>query len=192
MSPNPHMKRLAVVFLLAAMPAGAATFPVPEDRALVDASTAIVVATAAESRGRFAAGGWIETVTTLHVDEVIKGSLALDAIDVVELGGAVGNVGYAVAGAPRYDTGERVLLFLETNDRGEWVAKNMAVGKFAFRRDDAGRRVLQRDDVAGWSYDGTPYREPLRAEAAFLDFVRASARGQAAGADYVLPDVRAP
>jgi len=40
------MKRLAVVFLLAAMPAGAATFLVPEDRALVDASTALVVATA--------------------------------------------------------------------------------------------------------------------------------------------------
>ena len=75
------MKRLAVVFLLAAMPAGAATFLVPEDRALVDASTAIVVATAGESRGRFAPGGWIETVTTLHVDETIKGSLALDAID---------------------------------------------------------------------------------------------------------------
>src|SRR5438874_3412912 len=186
------MKRLAVVFLLAAMPAGAATFLVPEDRALVDASTAIVVATAGESRGRFAPGGWIETVTTLHVDETIKGSLALDAIDVaidvVELGGSVGNLGYAVAGAPRYQAGERVLLFLETNDRGEWVAKNMAVGKFAFRRDDAGRRVLQRDDVAGWSYDGTPYREPQRAEAAFLDFVRASARGQAASADYLLPE----
>lgn len=184
------MKRLAALFLLAAMPAGAATFLVPEDRALVDASTAIVVATAGESHGRFAPGGWIETVTTLHVDEVIKGSLALDTIDVVELGGAVGNLGYAVAGSPRYDAGDHVLLFLETNDRGEWVAKNMAVGKFAFRRDDAGRRVLQRDDVAGWSYDGTPYREPLRAEGAFLDFVRASARGQAASADYVLPAVR--
>src|SRR5207302_4230117 len=99
------MKPLAVLFLLAAMPAGAATFLVPEDRALVYASTAIVVATAGESRGRFAAGGWIETVTTLHVDEVIKGSLALDAIDlaidVVELGGSVGNLGYVVAGAPR-------------------------------------------------------------------------------------------
>jgi hypothetical protein len=185
------MKRLAVLFLLGAMPAGAATFLVPEDRALVDASKAIVVATAGESRGRFAPGGWIETVTTLHVDEVIKGSPALDVIDVVELGGAVGNLGYAVAGAPRYDAGERVLLFLETNDRGEWVAKNMAVGKFAFRRDDAGRRVLQRDDVAGWNYDGTPYREPLRAEAAFLDFVRASARGQAVSADYFLSVVRA-
>jgi len=184
------MKRLAVLILLAAMPAGAATFLVPEDRALVDASTAVVVGTAGESHGRFAPGGWIETVTTLHVDEAIKGSVA-DTIYVVELGGSVGNVGYLVAGAPRYAAGERVLLFLETNDRGEWVAKNMAVGKFAFRRDDGGRRVLQRDDVCGWNYDGTPYREPLRAEEAFLDYVRETARGHAVSADYFLPAVRA-
>src|ERR1043166_1723728 len=96
------MKRLAVLLFLAALPARAATFLVPDDAALVDASKAIIVATAGESRGRFAPGGWIETVTTLHVDEVIKGSFAGDAIDVVELGGVAGSIGYAVAGAPRY------------------------------------------------------------------------------------------
>jgi hypothetical protein len=185
------MKRLAVLLLLVAVPAGAATFLVPDDRALVDASKAIVVATAGESHGRIAAGGWIETVTTLHVGEVIKGAIDTETIDVVELGGIAGNLGYAVAGAPRYDAGERVLLFLETNDRGEWVAKNMAVGKFAFRRDGAGRRLLLRDDVCGWSYDGTPYREPSRAEEPFLDFVRATARGEHGNADYFVPEMRA-
>src|ERR1051325_12204974 len=150
------MKRLAVLLLLAAMPAGAATFLVPDDRSLVDASTAIVVATAGASRPRFAPGGWIETVTSMTVDEAIKGPVATASIDVVELGGIVGDRGYFVSGAPRYEAGERVLLFLETNDRGEWVAKNMAVGKFAFRRDDAGRRVLLRDDVDGFGYDGAP------------------------------------
>src|SRR5436305_8586082 len=99
----------------------------------------------------------------------------------------VGDIGYVVAGSPKYAEGERVLLFLETNDRGEWVAKNMAVGKFSFRRDEGGRRVLLRDDVAGWDYDGNPHQEPLRAEEPFLDFVRATARGQRASADYVLP-----
>lgn len=181
------MKRLVVLLLLAALPAGAATFLVPDDAALVGASKAIVVATAGESRGRFAAGGWIETVTALHIDEVVKGALAADTIDVVELGGVAGTIGYAVAGAPRYEQGERVLLFLETNDRGEWAAKNMAVGKFSFRRDEGGRRVLLRDDVAGWDYDGNLHQEPLRAEEPFLDFVRATARRQRASADYVLP-----
>jgi hypothetical protein len=182
------MKRLAVLLLLAAMPAGAATFLVPDDRSLVDASAAIVVATAGASRTRFAPGGWIETVTSMTVDEAIKGAVTTGTIDVVELGGIVGDRGYFVSGAPRYDAGERVLLFLETNDRGEWVAKNMAVGKFAFRRDDAGRRVLLRDDVDGFGYDGASYRDPLRAEEPFLDFVRAAARGQAVTADYVLAE----
>src|SRR6185503_242354 len=180
------MKRLAVLLLLAALPAGAATFLVPDDAALVGASKAIVIATAGESRGRFAPGGWIETVTTLDIEEVVKGSIALDTIDVVELGGVAGTLGYAVAGAPRYAAGERVLLFLETNDRGEWVAKNMAVGKFSFRRDEAGRRLLLRDEVVGWDYDGTPHVEPLRAEEPFLDFVRAEARGRRGSADYVV------
>ncbi|HEV2718651.1 MAG TPA: M57 family metalloprotease [Thermoanaerobaculia bacterium] len=183
------MKRAAVLVLFAAMPACAATFLVPDDGALVDASQAIVVATAGESHARFAPAGWIETVATLRIDEVIKGTVASDSIDVVELGGRVGDVGYVVPGAPRYAAGERVLLFLETNDRGDWVAKNMAVGKFAFRRDAAGRRVLQRDDVDGWGYDGVPYREPLRAEEPFLDFVRGTARGETVPKNYVLPDV---
>jgi hypothetical protein len=184
------MKRLAVLLLLAALPAGAATFLVPDDAALVHASQAIVVATAGESHGRFAAGGWIETVTTLNVEEVVKGSIGLDTIDVVELGGVADGLGYAVAGAPRYEAGERVLLFLETNDRGEWVAKNMAVGKFAFRRDGAGRHVLLRDEVVGWDYDGTPHVEPTRAAEPFLDFVRATARGQKGSEDYVVPETR--
>src|SRR5436305_15339923 len=108
------MKHLAVLLLLAALPAGAATFLVPDDAALVGASNAIVVATAGESRGRFAAGGWIETVTALYVDEVGKGALAADTIDVVELGGRAGKIGYPVAGPPPYGQGERVLLFLAT------------------------------------------------------------------------------
>jgi Dual-action HEIGH metallo-peptidase len=184
------MKRLAVLLLLAALPAGAATFLIPDDRSLVDASTAIVVGTAGASYTRVAPGGWIETVTSMTVDEAIKGTAANATIDVVELGGVAGGRGYFVPGAPRYDAGERVLLFLETNDRGEWVAKNMAIGKFAFRRDDAGRRVLLRDDVDGWGYDGAPYREPLRAEEPFLEFVRAAARGEAVAADYVLPEAK--
>src|SRR5438046_9289204 len=115
--------RLLVFAILAASTARAATFIVPSDRALVTASKAIVVATAGTSLWRWAPGGWIETVTELRVEEAIKGRInAGETIHVTELGGMVGGVGYAVAGSPRYEKGERVLLFLETNDRGEWVA----------------------------------------------------------------------
>src|SRR5438094_10563622 len=120
------MKLLVTLIALAAANASAATFLVPSDASLVRASKAVVVATAGESHSRYAPGGWIETVTRLRVDEAIKGRLSTgDWIDVTELGGAVGNVAYVVPGSPQYAAGERVLLFLETNDREEWVSKNM-------------------------------------------------------------------
>lgn len=173
--------------ILVAGSATAATFLVPDDRALVDASRAIVVATAGESHARWSQGGWIETVTTLHVEEPIKGEVDGD-VDVVELGGLIGSTGYVVAGAPQYAPGERVLLFLEQNDRGDWVAKNMALGKFAFVSDARGRRLLVRSDVAGYDYDGNAHVEPQRNAAKFLDFVRATARGEAGDASYVVSD----
>ena len=66
------MKRALLVCLLA-LPLRAATFIVAPDSTMIVVSKAIVVATAGESHARWAAGGWIETVTTMHAEEVIKG-----------------------------------------------------------------------------------------------------------------------
>jgi len=180
-----------LAFLFAATSAHAATFIVPPDRVLVTASKAIVVAVAGESHGRWAPGGWIETVTELHVDEVIKGTVvAGQTMQVTELGGFVDGIGYFVAGSPRYASGSRVLLFLETNDRGEWVAKNMAVGKFDRAQDVRGRRLLLRDaeEIVGWETDGLVHREPVRLEDAFLQFVRTVANGGDGTDDYIVRD----
>lgn len=181
------MKRLVTLIALAAANASAATFLVPSDASLVRASQAVVVATAGESHSRYAPGGWIETVTNLRVDEAIKGRLSAgDSIDVTELGGAVGNVAYVVPGSPQYAAGERVLLFLETNDRGEWVSKNMVVGKFAFR---GGLLVRDDSELVGWDEEtGVPHQEPLRDADRFLRFVRETASGHQALADYVVPN----
>jgi hypothetical protein len=183
--------RFIVPLLFLASSVHGATFIVPSDRALVTASKAIVVATAGESHSRWAPGGWIETVTELRVDEAIKGPIAIgETICVTELGGIVGEIGYVVAGSPRYASGQRVLLFLETNDRGEWAAKNMAVGKFDRAEDLHGRWLLVRDaeEISGWEEDGTTHREPMRLEEAFLGFVRATAQGREAGDDYIVHD----
>jgi hypothetical protein len=183
--------RCLIFAVLVASTARAATFIVPSDRALVGASKAIVVATAGTSWGRWAPGGWIETVTELRVEEVIKGRVAAgETIRVTELGGIVGDVGYVVAGSPTYAEGERVLLFLETNDRGEWVSKNMAVGKFDHAEDVKGRRLLVRDgaEIVGWETDGAAHREPVRTEEGFLNFVRATAQGREAADDYIVRD----
>ncbi len=177
--------------IFAASTAIGATFLVPPDRTLVTASRAIVVATAGDSHGRWAPGGWIETVTELHVEEAIKGAIGTgETIKVTELGGSVGEISYIVAGSPKYAPGERVLLFLETNDRGEWVAKNMVVGKFTPAQDASGRRLLLREagEIAGWNVDGTPHHEPVRLETEFLRFVRAVAQGRDAAEDYIVSD----
>jgi hypothetical protein len=183
--------RCPIFLLFLASAAHAATFIVPSDRALVTASKAIVVATAGTSRGRWAPGGWIETVTELRVEEAIKGQVAAgETIRVTELGGMVDGIGYAVAGSPTYAEGERVLLFLETNDRGEWVAKNMAVGKFEHAEDAKGRRLLVRDgaEIVGWETGGAVHREPVRTEEGFLNFVRAAAQGRDGDEDYIIRD----
>src|SRR4051812_5258846 len=185
--------RPLIFTLLIATTAHAATFIVPSDRALVTASKAIVVATAGTSHGRWAPGGWIETVTELRVEEAIKGPVAPgETIRVTELGGMVGDIGYVVAGSPKYVEGQRVLLFLETNDRGEWVSKNMAVGKFEHAEDVRGRALLVREssEIVGWESDGNVHREPVRLEGAFLDFVRATANGSIDDRDYIVRDPR--
>jgi hypothetical protein len=163
---------LATLFF--ALPLHAATFVVPTDRALIASSNAIVIATAGEAAGRWE-HPWIETVTPMRVEESIRGPLhAGDTFDDVELGGAWGAIGLSVPGSPRFAAGERVLLFLQKNARGEWATKSMAIGKFTFVDD-----LLVRDtsEIA---------REPRRNAAKFLDYVRRVARGENPDADYTV------
>jgi hypothetical protein len=181
------VKYLSLGLLLAASSLRAATFLVPDDASLARHSKAIIIATAGESFSRWAPnGGWIETVTAMHVDQSIRGPLR-GTIMVTELGGFVDSagdgIGYAVAGSPRYERDERVLLFLDTNARGEWVSRAMAVGKFSLR----GGRAL-REGVCGWTYDGAPFRDGMRDEDRFVDFIRDVSNGGEPKADYFVAD----
>lgn len=165
---------LYAVSTLFALSANAATFLVPTDRALIASSKAIVIARAGEPAGRWT-HPWIETVTPMAVEESIRGPLhAGDTFDDVELGGAWGAIGLSVPGAPRFTPGERVLLFLQKNDRGEWTAKSMALGKFTFSGD-----IVRRDT----SEIGP---DPRRNAAKFLDYIRKVTRGENPAIDYVL------
>ena len=179
------MKRALLLVTLFASTASAATFLVPADETLVRASKAIVVVTAGDSYCRYAPGGWIETVTEMRVDEAIKGPMRSgETIQITELGGKVGNIYYIVPGSPQYASGERALLFLETNNRDEWVSKNMVLGKFAFSN---GHLVRDSEELVGWdAVSGEPHREPLRDEQRFLRFVRDVAAGREAQADYIV------
>ncbi|HEY2324718.1 MAG TPA: hypothetical protein VGJ82_17795, partial [Thermoanaerobaculia bacterium] len=166
--------QLFALSVLVTLSANAATFIVPTDRALIASSKAIVVATAGESAGRWT-HPWIETVTPMVVEESIRGPLRTgDRFDDVELGGAWGAIGLSVPGSPRFTSGERVLLFLQKNDRGEWAARSMALGKFTF----SGELLLRDTGEIG----SEPHRNGLK----FLDYVRKTVRGQDVAADYLV------
>jgi hypothetical protein len=68
------------------------------------------------------------TVTTFRVLQQVAGEPLGRAFEVQEAGGAVGNVGMAVAGAPAFEKGGRYLLFLDPASRGRWQTKMLAYG----------------------------------------------------------------
>jgi hypothetical protein len=166
----------------------AATFVVPPDRKLVRDATAIVIGSALTSRAEKDPSGFIETITTFSIEETIKGDVSTDTIDIVAPGGAVGDDALLVPGSPRFEDGERYLLFLTQSKRG-WHVRDLVLGKFSFRTDVAGRKVLVRDERDIETPRGLTHQERRRAADAFVDFVRVASAGGPAEEDYdIAPD----
>lgn len=175
--------------LLAIGPAAlAATFVVPSDRDLVHRADAIVIASALGSFPQLTRDGGVETVTTVSVEEVIKGAPG-DSVDLVEPGGEFAGRAAAIAGAPKFEPGRRMLLFLTRTPAGHWSVTELVLGKFTFDVDVNGEKLLVRDEqeIDGWDPDLKQHVEIRRNAARFLDFVRAEARGRMAAADYSVP-----
>lgn len=179
------MKRALLFLLLMPIAARGATFLLAPDDATLRGATAIVIARAESSRSRWSVTGAIETVTTMRVEEAIRGFDGGATFELVELGGVVGDVGLAIAGSPRFADGERLLLLMVRNDRGEWMAKDFVAGVFRFTRDARGRELLLRDEeeLYGFDLDGRPHREPQRLAGPFLRYVRGET-----SIDYVVTD----
>jgi Ig-like domain CHU_C associated len=181
----------AVLAVLSAVPALAVTYVVTPDREMVSLSNAIVVASSLGSYVQRTPAGGIETVTTFSVEEVIKGSSGLQ-LEVHEPGGALVDAATVIPGVPRFEEGQRVLLFLLQTPQKTWAVTDLALGKFTFQTDTAGRRLLVRDDgeIHGWDPDGTTHSEPQRSADRFLTFVRAAAKGQPGNEDYFVHRMR--
>src|ERR1700686_1712920 len=82
----------------------AITYIVPNDRDLVKRAEAIVIATAVESHAELRDDQRIVTVATLRVERILKGSVG-ESVQLVELGGSVGNRVTFIPGSPRYEDG---------------------------------------------------------------------------------------
>ena len=164
-----------------------ATFVVPADRVLVERATAIVIASSVSSRTELRNGA-IETVTTMSVENVLKGRLSEEIIEVHEPGGVYAERATIFPGVPRFNDGERYILFL-TNADGRWHVLDLVLGKFRFDTDTLGRQVALRDEneINGWDPDGTLHHEQNRDADSFLSFIRNSVRGGPARQNYFVP-----
>ena len=91
----------------------------------------------------------IFTKTTITIDETFKGDRRA-RIELIQLGGIVGNIKVNVEGALKWTEDEEVLLFLEPYDAGTYQVSGLSQGKFLVERDpDTGERYVSRAALEG-------------------------------------------
>jgi hypothetical protein len=102
----------ATALTFVALTSEATTFVVPSDRTMVSSTPSIVIGTTVTSYTQLNDRGGIETITSVEVESVLKGSVEDKTITVREPGGRYGNRFQVIAAVPRFRDGERVILFL--------------------------------------------------------------------------------
>jgi hypothetical protein len=170
---------------LASQAAFAASFIVPNDRSFARQTGVIVIASPLASRTERTAGDFVETITTLSIERVIKGK-AGDTIDLYEPGGTYDDLSVTIAGVPRLRDGDRYLLFLVRTD-GRWHIRDLALGSFRFATDITGAEVVVRDEGEVRNPDGSAHAEHRRAAEPFVRFLSTLAAGGPASEDYDVP-----
>jgi hypothetical protein len=161
-----------VLILLASSAAQAVTYIVPADREMIQQSDDIVVATGVTSLVQRTDRGGIVTHVTLRIEEVLKGDRAVgDHLVLTERGGVIGDSIQYVPGTPEYQSGERYLVFTESNRDGEPVTFGMGLGQFFFTTDQD-RRLALRADVEGFNQNLDNHVERARDAAGFLEYIR--------------------
>ncbi len=92
----------------------------------------------------------IFTRTTILVDETYKGGHS-PRIELIQLGGIVGNIKVTVEGAILWRDGDEVLLFLEPyGDTPSFQVAGLSQGRFLIERDpDTGERFVRRPAIDG-------------------------------------------
>jgi hypothetical protein len=189
-SPRALLRPLVFILLLAAATAAtAATFVVPADREIIRRADAVVIATPLPSYAQLTDDGGIETITPITIERTLRGPSAEGSvIDVVEPGGTVNGQSMLIPGAPQFEEGRRVLLFLQHVGKERWAVTELVLGKFTFATDVNGHEVLVRDEdeIVGWDSDLKPHDEKRRLAVSFLDYVTSTAGGKVAPVDYFI------
>jgi hypothetical protein len=96
-------------------------------RALTTAADAVVFGQVLESQS-FWQGAQIMTLAQVRVGEIWRGTVAQPTVDVLTLGGLVGDIGQRVDGAGSLPVGRQVVLHLRHTSTGEFLPLGMAQG----------------------------------------------------------------
>jgi hypothetical protein len=181
---------LALVLAFAAAPLAATTFVMVPDEALVDLTPVVVEASVVSAEGS-PAPGIPSTDYLIEVERVLKGAVPGSNL-IVRVPGGVGpdGIGLRIWGAPRFEPGERVVLFLRPKDDGTFRVAHLMLGAFHEARA-RGETVLVRSlaearevPAPGEAADARErYRTPRRREA-FLQWIDRRAQGVDTAADY--------
>lgn len=179
---------LTLTLLLVAAPLLATSYVlVPDDRLAARADLIV--------GGRFLdseasdAPGWLATEHGFEIEETVKGP-DLGYVTVRVPGGVSEDLGrgFLVFGAPRFETGERALLFLGANGDGTFRVLHLLQGAFHAAVHE-GRRILTRELP-----EGAPagIDDPARDGDRFVAWLRDHLDGRGRPADYFVPRPELP
>src|SRR5437773_1648333 len=146
-----------IVLVMLAGPARATTFVGVSERTLVRAADAIVIGTIAQIETVAGADGTISTLVTLDVEETMKGHVER-RLALKEPGGRIGGRTLWIAGAPRFRTGERQLLFLSAAGAGPAGTTALGMGQFGLGRHPRTGAALAERRVDGLVVGDRPLR----------------------------------
>ncbi|HEX7832571.1 MAG TPA: hypothetical protein VF787_23140, partial [Thermoanaerobaculia bacterium] len=135
----------ACVLMIAAMAAQATTIVLPSDEQLI-AKAQVIVEGEVIASTPYDRNGSIWTEASIAVTRTVKGE-ASGTIAVREPGGMLDDRITKIFGAPEFESGQRVLLFLTHDNDGAYRVVDLFVGKFDEATTTDGQRLWRRDDV---------------------------------------------
>src|SRR5262245_43860235 len=123
--------------LLAMDCANATTVVPPTFDELADRADLVFVGKVVGSQAVWGGAGTNQAIFTLvefHTEEILKGTAA-ESVSLRFLGGTVGGVTLEVVAVPKFNAGDRVVLFVEANGVQFCPLVGVYHGKFGVRKD---------------------------------------------------------
>ena len=144
--PSVHAIAILIILLCMARPSGATTAIMLTDEDLIASSRVILIGEVKSVKSQWdLSDNYINTYIKVQVSQVLKGRLENEQIVFKQLGGTVGDTSMHIYGAPEYQAGQRVLLFLYTGQDGTLHVAHLFQGKYDVAEDAKGQTRIKRN-----------------------------------------------